>query len=124
MLHPDLSRAKKRHVWTTTEAATLKTAARESWELSRVCEALSHLNKDQIKAQLTHRHLQLRKGLKPLGVAALDAVRSKAYLMNLSLGDLDEICGGGMYWQRCVRRASWWRVEKAAAYMGGQLIVL
>lgn len=115
--------AKKRHVWTTHEIATLKLASREGWNWPQLRAALPHLRRVQIAAALKFHGLSLRQGFKELGVPVLDAVRERAYAMNLSLIDLDEICGGGVYWQKCIRKPNWRRIEKVLEFVGGRLIV-
>lgn len=116
--------AKKRHVWTTHEVATLRTAAREGWDWPRLRAALPHLCRLQIAGALRFHRLSLRHGFKELGVPTLDAIRRRAHEMNLSLKDLDDICGGGLYWQRCMRRLDWRRVNKVLDFIGGRLTVV
>ena len=115
--------AKKRHVWTSPEIATLKRASHERWSKKRLCEALPHLTPDQIQAQFTHHGFRFRHGPKTLGIPILDEIRIRAFQMNLSLVDLDGICGRGKYWQRCERKPDWRRIEKVLEYVGGHLRV-
>jgi hypothetical protein len=110
---------KKKHVWTTGELRIVDKALKELWSKPRLHKALLHLAPRQIYAQCARRGSPA--GPKLLGTPLQDDIRAQARAMNLSLRDLDEICGGKLYWQRSIPRPWWRKCVKVVKYMGGQM---
>lgn len=115
--------ATKRIVWTTPEVSTLRIACREHWTMERLLAALPRLNRQQIKSKMRWMGWCLNPPFKVMGVPILDAVRKEAHRQNRSLGELDEICGGKLYWQRSCKRISWWRVARVVDELGGRVSI-
>jgi hypothetical protein len=110
------------HVWTCAEVAILRKASRSGWNRQQILDALPHLNIRQIDGKFFALRLPRKRPPKSHGVPEIDAIRARAYQSNLTMKDLDEICGGVQYWRaNCHRRLTWRHVAKAADYLGGQL---
>jgi hypothetical protein len=56
-------------------------------------------------------------------VPVLDQVRARAQALNLSLADLDEMCGGYSYWEKSLRGIVWKKIQRAVKFLDGHLVV-
>jgi hypothetical protein len=101
------------------EITTLKRANRERWSSQQLFDALPHIPRARFKIF----GFRFKSGPKPLGVPVIDEIRTRAEKMNLTLTDLDEISGGGSYWQGCTAHLRWRHISKVIEFMGGELRV-
>ena len=114
----------KRHVWTTAEISRLRKTCRGSVSSDAIYAAFPEFGKGQL------RNAAKRYGIpwperrpKPLGVPVLDDVRQRAFDMNLSLGDLDGIVGGGHYFRHSGKYIDNKKLIRVVEFMGGRLTV-
>lgn len=114
--------AAKRHVWTNKEVERLKTAVRKATSGAEIYDQFPGFTKGQVNSKAKNLRLKWPEpGPKLLGVPILDAVRAEAFRRNLSLSELDEICGGKSYWRKCLRTIDWSKVVAVISYMGGTI---
>lgn len=117
--------ASKKHVWTNRDITKLREVARAAQTGSEIYAAFPDFTNSQVRsAAKTHRIPWPVLKPKILGVPVLDEVRQRAFGMNLSLVDLDEIAGGGQYFRKSNRYLDAKKLAAVVAFMGGQITVV
>jgi len=116
---------KKLHFWTAAETSKLRRLVAAGLPRRQIAQELN-LDLMQVQNRIKYAGLRFSKRpYKPTGDRLKDAIRQRAFELNMTMVDLDEACGSGMHFRRSDRR---WKIHpahlvKAVEVLGGELSV-
>jgi len=112
--------ATRRHVWTNSEVARLRTLYLRGATCAEVAAAFPSFSSHQVASKA--RHIRLVRGQREpymLGVPAIDIVRKQAVIRGWTWRKLDKLAKTGRYFQQTTRRVDWDHLAKAIEILGG-----
>lgn len=118
-----LGRARSRSVWTAAEVTRLKRPYTSGASTAELLELFPGKTMAQVWGRAwKSRFRRPRKPPRPTRWPVVDAVRRRAFELNLTMGDLDEMARSGSYFRR-PWTLNWRHVGKAIVALGGEVRV-
>lgn len=118
-----LGRARNRFIWTAAEVSRLKRPYTSGAPAAEMLGLLPGKTMPQVWARASRsRFRRPRRTPKPTGLPVLDAVRRRAFELNLTMRDLDAMVGSGSYF-RSPRGLVWRHVGRAIQALDGDVRV-
>jgi hypothetical protein len=112
--------SKSRRIWCEPEFQTMREPYQGGTPVSEIVTLLDRKSPTQVYGKAARRRVRRpRRPPKATGYPVLDAIRTRAHAMRISLRELDEDTGGGVYFV-APRRIDWKRVQRALTVLGGQ----
>lgn len=113
------------HSWTARENTTLRSRVMAGIPRRQIARELG-LDLMQVQNRLGYSGIKYgRQPYKPTGDKLKDAIRQRVFDMNMTLVELDEACGSGMYFQKFYgpRPIIPKFLERAVQVLGGKLTI-
>jgi hypothetical protein len=117
-----LGAATRRHVWTNSEVARLRTLYLRGATCAEIAAAFPGFSWHQVASKA--RHIRLVRGQREpyiLGVPPIDVVRKQAVIRGWTWRKLDKFAKTGRYFQQTTRRVDWDHLAKAIEILGGTI---
>jgi hypothetical protein len=116
---------KPNHIWTEEQTAHLRKRVREFASVAEIAQEL-RMNPEQVQNRKQYLRLPSPRRRPPItGHKAMDAIRQRAFDLNMSMSELDEACASGRALQKWTpRRTVCVKVlQKAAKAMDGEISI-
>lgn len=115
---------RQRHIWMNVEVERLARLVLAAASNTELAAAFPDLRLRQITEKARHLRLPRRKlRLAKFGDPTLSAVRKRAIDVGMSLRCLDQAARTGRYFQKSTRRLVLAHVARAAAVLGGEILI-
>lgn len=114
--------ARPRRIWTNSEVRVMRPPYIAGVPIADILSLLDNKAKRQVYGKAWRERIRRpRKRPKVLGHRVLDAIRQRAFDLNLSLCELEEETGQGTLGS--AKRIRWDALERAAGFLGGTLMI-
>lgn len=118
-----LGLARSRLIWSEAEFATMKPLYVRGTPVREILPRLNNKTAKQVWAKASGKAIRRpRKAPCPTGFLVLDAVRRRAFDLNISMRDLDALAGRCGYFRR-PRHLDWSAVQRVLPHLGGSTTV-
>lgn len=115
--------AKPLRVWSDAEFSIMKPLYVQGVPISEILERLSGKTARQVWSKASHRKIRRpRRPPKTTGFEPIDAIRRRAFDLNMSMVDLDVMVGRRCYF-KYPKRVDWKAVQRVLPHLGGAAVV-